>query len=82
MLDTPPYGRFVLDDQPPEPFFRIVADHDRGFFSVDGPMSMRRLAAVQKPRGALTPIRMGRTVCGEDGVTRKNRQLADDLCVG
>jgi hypothetical protein len=28
-----------MSDAPPtEPFFLIVADHDRGFFSVEGPM--------------------------------------------
>jgi hypothetical protein len=27
------------DAQPPEPFFLIVTDHDRGFFSVEGPMT-------------------------------------------
>ena len=27
----------------PQPFFRIVADHDRAFFSVEGPMTDGRL---------------------------------------
>jgi hypothetical protein len=29
----------MSDARPPEPFFLIVADHDRGFFSVEGPMT-------------------------------------------
>jgi hypothetical protein len=33
----------MSDDQPTEPFFLIVADHDQGFFSVEGPMTDDRL---------------------------------------
>ena len=29
----------MSDARPPAPFFLIVADHDRGFFSVEGPMT-------------------------------------------
>lgn len=29
----------MSDARPPVPFFLIVADHDRGFFSVEGPMT-------------------------------------------
>jgi len=29
----------MSDARPTEPFFLIVVDHDRGFFSVEGPMT-------------------------------------------
>ena len=29
----------MSEGRPSEPFFLIVADHDRGFFSVEGPMT-------------------------------------------
>jgi hypothetical protein len=29
----------MSDDRPTQPFFLILADHDRGFFSVEGPMT-------------------------------------------
>jgi hypothetical protein len=29
----------MSDDRPTQPFFVILADHDRGFFSVEGPMT-------------------------------------------
>jgi hypothetical protein len=32
-------GSPVSDDRPREPFFLIVADYDRGLFSVEGPMT-------------------------------------------
>jgi len=28
-----------VSDEPPAPFFLIVADHDRGMFAVEGPMT-------------------------------------------
>jgi hypothetical protein len=32
----------MSDDPSPAPFFLIVADHDQGFFSVEGPMTNDR----------------------------------------
>jgi hypothetical protein len=29
----------MSDDRPTQPFLVILADHDRGFFSVEGPMT-------------------------------------------
>jgi hypothetical protein len=29
----------ISDDHSPAPFFLILADHDQGFFSVEGPMT-------------------------------------------
>lgn len=29
----------MSDARPPYPFFLIVIDHDRGFFSIEGPMT-------------------------------------------
>jgi hypothetical protein len=35
-------AKSMSDDQSPTPFFLIVADHDQGFFSVEGPMTDER----------------------------------------
>jgi hypothetical protein len=34
----------MSDPDPTQPFFLIVADYDRGLFSVEGPMTARQAA--------------------------------------
>jgi hypothetical protein len=52
----------------PAPFFLIVADHDQGFFSVEGPMTDDRpwQNAAHHARDQLG----SRIVCGPAGVDR------------
>jgi len=52
---------------PTEPFFLIIADHDRGFFSVEGPMTDDHpwQSAIRRARD-----QQRRVVCGPSGPDR------------
>jgi hypothetical protein len=55
------------DPEPNEPFFLIVTDHDRGFFSVEGPMTDDRPwnEAARQARN-----NQARITCGPSGPDR------------
>jgi hypothetical protein len=57
----------ALDDRPTQPFFVILADHDRGFFSVEGLMTddRRRNDAARNARDHQRHV-----VCGPAGPDR------------
>jgi hypothetical protein len=52
-------------DRPSEPFFLIVADYDRGLFSVEGPMTddgaIRTFSSARKAMDWRNPRPSGRT---------------------
>ena len=52
-------------DRPSEPFFLIVADYDRGLFSVEGPMTddgaLRTFSSARKAMDWRNPRPSGRT---------------------
>ena len=54
-------------DNPDEPFYLIVADHDRGVFAVEGPMVDDR---PWKDAAADVRSRRQRIVCGPAGPDR------------
>jgi hypothetical protein len=52
---------------PTEPFYLIVADHDRGVFCIEGPMADDR---PWKEAATLARNHQHRIVCGPTGVDR------------
>ena len=62
-----------MPDEPAAPFFLIVADHDRGVFAIEGPMTDDRAwqSAAQAARARERHI-----TCGPTGTDRE--ALADD----
>jgi hypothetical protein len=57
-----------MDEELAEPFYLIVADHERGVFAVEGPMTDERpwQSAAQEARN-----HQRRIVCGPTGTDRE-----------
>ena len=57
----------MFEARPPAPFFLVIADHDRGFFSVEGPMTDDQpwQSAVRRARD-----HERRVACGPTGPDR------------
>ena len=58
----------MSDAPPPEPFFLIVTDHDRGFFCVEGPMTDDALWQAATRRAC--DLHQRHVACGPAGPDR------------
>jgi hypothetical protein len=65
------------DSDPTQPFYLIVADHDRGVFSVEGPMTDDRpwQSAAQYARNHQHRITCGPAGADRDALAAEYRQM-------